>query len=120
MAELLEVKRTSYRNWEENTEPSLTTIKSIANVLEIPAWKLLDGIIDFSDALGQKKSGSTEPDYTELFAQIKQYASGIINLVEAKKAPVRVVDPETKTGHLPTQRVRFSGKNKTDKKLKDK
>jgi transcriptional regulator with XRE-family HTH domain len=46
MADLLNVSRTTYRNWEEETEPSLTIIKSIATALEVSPLVLLKGIIE--------------------------------------------------------------------------
>jgi transcriptional regulator with XRE-family HTH domain len=49
MADLINVSRTTYKNWEEDAEPTLAIIQSIAEKLEIPAYQLLEGIIDFSN-----------------------------------------------------------------------
>ncbi len=45
MADELNVSRTTYRNWEESTEPSMTILKSIADTLEISPFKLLRGVL---------------------------------------------------------------------------
>lgn len=55
MAQKLAVTRSTYRNWEEETEPDLATIKTIARVLDVPAWTLLEGIIEFE---ANKKPGT--------------------------------------------------------------
>lgn len=49
MADKLKVERATYKNWEDKTEPNLSMIKTIAQELEIPAWKLLKGVIDFTE-----------------------------------------------------------------------
>jgi transcriptional regulator with XRE-family HTH domain len=120
MAEKMRITRSTYRNYEENTEPDLATIRTIAAALEIPAWTLLKGIIEFTNVPENEKSGSVEPDYSKILSQVKQYANDIISLAEVKKAPAHGFDPGTNTGHLPTQGIRFSGKKRTDKKPKDK
>ena len=35
MAALLDVKRTTYANWEKNTEPNIITIPAITKILSI-------------------------------------------------------------------------------------
>lgn len=65
MAKRLGVKRTTYRNWEETTEPDLTILKSIAKALDVPAYTLLKGVIDFT---GKETSGLTKPDDPESLA----------------------------------------------------
>lgn len=42
MAHLLGVKRTTYANWEENTEPAIATIKDIAKILGIEFYSLIE------------------------------------------------------------------------------
>lgn len=46
MADKLSVTRSTYRNWEEKTEPDLATIKTIAGILEVPVWTLLKGVLE--------------------------------------------------------------------------
>lgn len=49
---------TTYQNWEHKTDPGLEMIKKIAAILQIPAYTLLQGIIDFTD----KKNTAAQPD----------------------------------------------------------
>ena len=42
MAALLDVKRTTYANWEKNTEPNIITIQAIAKILHIELGELLN------------------------------------------------------------------------------
>lgn len=51
LSDELGIERSTYKNWEYTTEPPLSIIKTIAEKLEIPAYKLLEGVIDFSEAL---------------------------------------------------------------------
>lgn len=54
MAILLGIKRSKYKNWEVATEPNLSEIKTIAKVLEMPAYKLLEGIIEFEEEVDKR------------------------------------------------------------------
>lgn len=47
IAKKMNIERNTYKNWEINTEPSLSTIKTIAKILEVPAMSLLTGLIEF-------------------------------------------------------------------------
>lgn len=49
IADKLGTKRSTYKNWEDATEPSLSIIKAIAGHLGVPAYKLLIGVIDFEE-----------------------------------------------------------------------
>jgi transcriptional regulator with XRE-family HTH domain len=55
MAEQVGVKRATYKNWEAGTEPGLSEIKTIAKALEIPAYKLLEGVIEFETGADKRE-----------------------------------------------------------------
>lgn len=44
-ADLLKVKRTTYANWEHETEPDLTKIREIATALNVRFEDIIDGVI---------------------------------------------------------------------------
>jgi transcriptional regulator with XRE-family HTH domain len=46
IADIMGIDRNTYKNWEDKTEPKLSTIKTIAEILDIPAISLLHGVID--------------------------------------------------------------------------
>jgi len=71
MARKMDAKRSTYQNWEKNIEPDLITIKRIAQILGIPSYTLLKGVIDFSDAPEQIDTGVhsitiAEEDYQKI------------------------------------------------------
>ena len=41
IADLIGVKRTTYANWENNTEPDMTTIKSLSKILGVSVSDIL-------------------------------------------------------------------------------
>ena len=48
MAKKLGLKnRSTYQNWEKQTEPDMETLKKIAKILGVQAYKLLEGVIEF-------------------------------------------------------------------------
>lgn len=49
------IDRDTYKNWEINTEPSLSMIKTIAEVIGVPAHALLVNIIDYSEVATQRR-----------------------------------------------------------------
>jgi transcriptional regulator with XRE-family HTH domain len=48
MAVKLGMRNSTYQNYEYNTEPKFAVLKQIAQALDVPAFKLLEGIIEFS------------------------------------------------------------------------
>lgn len=50
MADLLGIKRSTYANWEINTEPSYSDLKRIAGILGIDVRKLVGEDVPFTDA----------------------------------------------------------------------
>lgn len=60
IAKKISVSRSTYKNWEENTEPDLANLKTIAEALGVQPYVLLKGVIDFDET---NKSGPIqEPD----------------------------------------------------------
>lgn len=60
IAKKINVSRSTYKNWEENTEPDLANLKTIAEALGVQPYVLLKGVIDFHET---NKSGPIqEPD----------------------------------------------------------
>lgn len=60
IAKKINVSRSTYKNWEENTEPDLANLKTIAEALGVQPYVLLKGVIDFDET---NKSGPIqEPD----------------------------------------------------------
>lgn len=54
MAGFMSIERATYKNWEDQTEPSLSNIKALAKVFKIPPHRLLAGVIDFSDTVDDR------------------------------------------------------------------
>jgi transcriptional regulator with XRE-family HTH domain len=50
MADLLGISRSTYANWEVNTEPSYSDLKRIAGILNIDVRKLVGEDVPFTDA----------------------------------------------------------------------
>lgn len=66
MADRLGVSRTSYANWEKETEPDLATINNIARHMGVSPLQLLVGVLDFSKediAAFNKNSVIKQMDY---------------------------------------------------------
>ncbi|MEO6547476.1 MAG: helix-turn-helix transcriptional regulator [Ferruginibacter sp.] len=59
MAALLKVSRSTYQNWERETEPAVATLREIAQILNIPLGKLLNEDLNHGSSLEKPCSSVT-------------------------------------------------------------
>ena len=83
MAALLDVKRTTYANWEKNTEPNIITLQAIAKILSIELGELLNSDIS---------AGTKAEEIAVLKAQVSILTKKLITLESKifKKDPIRI------------------------------
>lgn len=60
VAQKIGVTRSTYKNWEENTEPDLSILRTLAALFGVPGQKLLEGVFDFGE--NNKSGPAEEPD----------------------------------------------------------
>jgi transcriptional regulator with XRE-family HTH domain len=112
IADKMEVTRSTYRNWEENTEPDLATIRTIASVLGVPAYTLLKGIIEFKEdpekfslndsGEGEYKKAGPSQNPADLLTLIQ---NARLNLEIAEKVATSFVSSQTNKGRDRQQAV---------------
>lgn len=71
IANLLGVKRTTYANWEEKTEPSITKIKEIAEILGVSFYDLINVEKPIKEDLYKKRIENLELDLMLLKRAVK-------------------------------------------------
>lgn len=84
LAEFLGVSRSTYANWENNTEPELTTLKSIAQVLNIGLGELIDS--EISEATKNQKILALEKAVKVLTHELVQIKSIVTKESQTKIA----------------------------------
>lgn len=90
LAEKLGVERPTYKNWEDKTEPSLSTIKSIAAQLEVPEATLLAGVIDLSPKeVGRANEEAKRIYLAEIAANLNRLTLSIGRLSGLGKEEIR-------------------------------
>lgn len=83
MASLLGVKRTTYANWEKNTEPTFSNLREIAKILNIELGDLLNSDIS---------AGTKAEEIAVLKAQISLLTKKLITIESKvfKTDPTRI------------------------------
>lgn len=111
MTKILELKNNStYQNWEKSTVPDLETLKKIAQILGIPAWTLLIGVIDFFE--GKGKAG-TEGVPALVAAEVRQQMEVMsANLLELARRLPSPIGPGTNVVPGSVQKVNSGDKTK--------
>ena len=84
LAKLLDVSRSTYANWEKNTEPELTTLKSIAQLLNIGLGELIDS--EISEATKNQKILALEKAVKVLTHELVQIKSIVTKESQTKIA----------------------------------
>ncbi len=116
MADLLGVKRTTYANWEKDTEPSMTIIRSIADTLKVPFDTLLHGENDKNAAHDEQRpyhekrrdiKNSDNNSNSEIPVYFGNTRAGTIQVYSDDP------DMQTPVGHLPS--TLFPGCNHGEK-----
>jgi transcriptional regulator with XRE-family HTH domain len=73
VADKLGVKRTTFANWEKDTEPEMTIIKSIAEILGVNYIDIIDSVI--APAENKPKGGA--PKKPEHLADLIEWSRGL-------------------------------------------
>lgn len=94
IAKKMNIERNTYKNWEINTEPSLSTIKTIAKILEVPAMSLLTGLIEFGGAeIIQANKIQKMGDIEDIRISLNRLTSAIGRLSGLEKDEIEVFLP---------------------------
>lgn len=86
MADLMGIERSTYKNWEDKTEPSLSILKTIATILEVPAASLLVGVVEFgANDIIQSREIQKKNDISEIRISLNKLTLAIGRLTGLQK-----------------------------------
>lgn len=89
MANLMGVERNTYKNWEDKTEPSLSILKTIAGVLEVPTASLLVGVVEFgANDIIQSREIQKKNDISEIRTNLNKLTLAIGRLAGLQKEEI--------------------------------